>query len=81
MNLLLARQLVFASRLHWFCKTIKLHLAMQNQQSSQQRPDGESRRLEYKSPTLRKLGKLSDVTLATTPGTANDGMPLKVVSV
>jgi hypothetical protein len=51
---------------------------MQNQQLSQQRPDGESRRLEYKSPTLRKLGKLSDVTLATTPGTANDGMPTKL---
>jgi hypothetical protein len=52
---------------------------MQNQQSSQQRPDGKSRRLEYKSPILRKLGKLSDVTLSITAGTANDGMANKVV--
>jgi hypothetical protein len=51
---------------------------MENEQLSQERADGESKRLEYKSPTLRKLGKLSDVTLATTPGTANDGMPSKV---
>ena len=47
---------------------------MQNEQLSQQRPDGESKRLEYKSPTLRKLGKLSDVTLALNVGTNLDGM-------
>ena len=47
---------------------------MQNQQLSQERPDGESRR-EYKSPTLRKLGKLSDVTLLVNTGTVADGMP------
>jgi hypothetical protein len=35
---------------------------MQNKQLSQERDDGESRR-EYKSPTLRKLGKLADMTL------------------
>jgi hypothetical protein len=50
---------------------------MQNEQLSQQRTDGESRR-EYKSPTLRKLGKLSDVTLTVGMGTSNDGMILKV---
>jgi len=50
---------------------------MQNEQLSQQRTDGESRR-EYKSPTLRKLGKLSDVTLTVGMGTFNDGMILKV---
>jgi len=36
---------------------------MQNKDSSQQRVDGESRR-KYKSPTLRKLGKLTHMTLA-----------------
>jgi hypothetical protein len=50
---------------------------MQNQQLPEQCPDGESKR-EYKSPTLRKLGKLSDVTLTVGMGTANDGMILKV---
>ena len=53
---------------------------MQNEQLSQQRTDGESRR-EYKSPTLRKLGKLSDVTLEGATGLANDGMPLKIKGV
>ena len=37
---------------------------MQNKQLFQKRADGESRRLEYKSPTLRKLGKLTHMTLA-----------------
>jgi len=41
--------------------------------SQKQLPDGESRRLEYKSPTLRKLGKLSDVTLQVNTSTHNDG--------
>jgi hypothetical protein len=50
---------------------------MENQQLSQARPDGESRR-EYKSPTLRKLGKLSDVTLSVGAGTFNDGMANKI---
>ena len=50
---------------------------MQNEQLSQQRPDVESRR-EYKSPILRKLGKLTDVTLSITPGGGHfDGMPNK----
>jgi hypothetical protein len=55
---------------------------MQNEQLSQQSTDGESRR-EYKSPTLRKLGKLSDLTLATSLGTFADGMPgmTKIASV
>lgn len=35
---------------------------MQNEQSPQQGFDSESRR-EYKSPTLRKLGKLTQMTL------------------
>jgi len=35
---------------------------MQNEQSPQQGFDRESRR-EYKSPTLRKLGKLTHMTL------------------
>jgi hypothetical protein len=51
---------------------------MQNQQLSEQRPDGESKRLEYKSPILRKLGKLSDVTLLVGMGTSNDGMADKI---
>ncbi len=46
------------------------------QTSQEQRPDGESKR-EYKSPTLRKLGKLSDVTLTVGAGTMNDGSPNK----
>ena len=50
---------------------------MQNQQLSEQRPGGESKR-EYKSPILRKLGKLSDVTLLIGMGTANDGMADKI---
>ena len=54
---------------------------MQNQQLPEQRPEGESKRLEYKSPTLRKLGKLSDVTLEGATGLANDGMPLKIKGV
>jgi len=37
---------------------------MQNKQLSQQRADGESRHVEYKSPTLRKLGKLTHMTLS-----------------
>jgi hypothetical protein len=60
-------------------ETIKVAFAMENKQLSQQRPDGESRRLEYKSPTLRKIGKLSDVTLTVGPGTSNDGMANKIV--
>lgn len=36
--------------------------AMENHQLSQQRSERESRR-EYKSPTLRKLGKLTHMTL------------------
>jgi hypothetical protein len=48
---------------------------MKNQQLSQQRPDGESKR-EYKSPTLRKLGKLTHMTLSTAMGAmSGDGMP------
>ena len=47
------------------------------QTSQKQRPDGESKRLEYKSPTLRKLGKLTDVTLTIGAGTMNDGMANK----
>jgi hypothetical protein len=47
------------------------------QTSQKQCPDGESRRLEYKSPTLRKLGKLSDVTLNVGTGSMNDGSPNK----
>jgi len=35
---------------------------MENHQLSQQRSERESRR-EYKSPTLRKLGKLTHMTL------------------
>jgi len=37
---------------------------MENKQLSQQRSAGESRRSEYKSPILRKLGKLTHMTLA-----------------
>ena len=37
---------------------------MENKELSQQGLDGESMRLEYKSPTLRKLGQLTDMTLA-----------------
>jgi hypothetical protein len=59
-------------------ETIKVAFAMENKQLSQQRPDGESRRLEYKSPTLHKIGKLSDVTLSVTAGTDNDGMANKI---
>jgi len=44
---------------------------MQNKQLSQERVDGESRRLEYKSPTLRKLGKLTHMTLAAGHTSAN----------
>lgn len=51
---------------------------MQNEQLSQQRPERGSRR-EYKSPVLRRLGKLSDVTLTAGAGTANDGMANKIV--
>jgi hypothetical protein len=40
----------------------KVSFAMQNEQSPQQGFDRESRR-EYKSPTLRKLGKLTHMTL------------------
>jgi hypothetical protein len=48
---------------------------MKNQQLSQQRHDGESKR-EYKSPTLRKLGKLTHMTLSTAMGAmSGDGMP------
>jgi hypothetical protein len=50
-------------------------MRMENQQLSQQHPDGESKR-EYKSPTLRKLGKLTHMTLATMTGAMSaDGMP------
>ena len=45
---------------------------MQNKQLSQQRVDGESRR-EYKSPTLRKLGKLAYMTLQHAGMTVLDG--------
>jgi len=49
---------------------------MENQQLSQQRPEGESKRLEYKSPTLRKLGNLTYMTLSTMAGAMSaDGMP------
>jgi hypothetical protein len=49
---------------------------MENAQLSQQRPDGESKGLEYKSPTLRKLGKLTHMTLSTAMGAmSGDGMP------
>jgi hypothetical protein len=50
----------------------KLASAMQNKQLSQEGPDGQSRRLEYKSPTLRKLGKLTDMTLAVANNTTTD---------
>jgi hypothetical protein len=53
----------------------KVSLAMQNKQLSEQRPDDESRR-EYKSPTLRKLGKLTHMTLAVMGNSpTGDGMP------
>jgi hypothetical protein len=56
-------------------KAIKVSFAMENHQLSQQRPAGESRR-EYKSPTLRKLGKLTHMTLAVGNMSANsDGGP------
>ena len=55
---------------------MKLHLAMQNKQLSQQGLDGEPRRLEYKSPTFRKLGKLTHMTLGRPGGKkSGDGMP------
>ena len=44
-------------------KAIKVSFAMQNKQLSKERAGRESRR-EYKSPTLRKLGKLTQMTLA-----------------
>jgi len=48
---------------------------MENTQLCEQHPDGESKR-EYKSPTLRKLGKLTYMTLSTKPGAMSaDGMP------
>lgn len=48
---------------------------MENKQLSQQRPDGDSRR-EYKSPTVRQLGKLTHVTLGAPGGKkSGDGMP------
>jgi hypothetical protein len=49
---------------------------MENEQLSQQHPDGELKRLEYKSPTLRKLGNLTYMTLSTAMGAMSaDGMP------
>ena len=54
-----------------------METAQTSQTPQKQRPDGESRRLEYKSPTLRKLGKLSDVTLTVGAGAMNDGMANK----
>jgi hypothetical protein len=48
---------------------------MQSKQLSPQRPDGESKRLEYKSPTLRKLGNLTRVTLTVDTGSVPDTMP------
>jgi hypothetical protein len=53
-------------------KAIKVSFAMENRQLSQQRSDHEARRSEYKSPTLRKLGKLTDVTLTTDTGSGKD---------
>src|SRR6266550_633353 len=50
----------------------KVAFAMENQELTQQRPDDEPRRLEYKSTTLRKLGKLTDVTLTTDTGSGKD---------
>ena len=48
---------------------------MEEQQSSQQGTDRESKR-EYKSPTVRKLGKLTHVTLGAPGGhRSGDGMP------
>ena len=53
---------------------IKVSFAMENRQLSQQRSDRESRRSEYKSPTLRKLGKLTHMTLAVSKNsTVADG--------
>jgi hypothetical protein len=46
---------------------------MEKKELSQQRLDGESRRLEYKSPTLRKLGKLTDLTLQVSNQGPGDG--------
>ena len=55
-------------------KAIKVSFAMENHQLSQQRAAGESRHLEYKSPTLRKLGKLTHMTLAVSKNsTVADG--------
>jgi hypothetical protein len=54
-----------------------METAQTSQTPQKQRPDGESRRLEYKSPTLRKLGNLTDVTLTIGTGTMNDGMANK----
>jgi hypothetical protein len=49
---------------------------MEEEQLSQQRPEGDSKRLGYKSPTLRQLGKLTHVTLGAPGGTkSGDGMP------
>jgi hypothetical protein len=53
----------------------KVWCSMENEQSSQQHSDGESKR-EYKSPTLRKLGNLTHMTLSTAMGAMSaDGMP------
>ena len=38
---------------------------MQNKQLSQERVESEPKRLEYRSPSLAKLGKLADLTLTT----------------
>ena len=54
----------------------RVSFAMENEQSSQQALDGESRRLEYKPPTLRKLGKLTHMTLAVgMTGMVDGGSP------
>lgn len=45
---------------------------MQNEQLSEQRPDDEPRRLEYRSPALARLGKLVDVTLQVGTTGRND---------
>ncbi len=46
---------------------------MENQQLSQQHPDHEPKRLEYRSPSVAKLGKLADLTLTVGNKGNDDG--------
>ena len=51
----------------------KIAFAMENQQLSQQHPDHEPKRLEYRSPSVAKLGKLADLTLTVGNKGNDDG--------